>query len=200
MRVITGTFGGNRNRAPLEPTLHTARLVLRPLEVGDRRAITEYLCDRDVSRWLVRVPFPYRLVDADAFIEQCRITGRMGTALTLGLTLPNDPEARIFGVVALHSLDMEPEFGFWLAQPFWGRGLMSEAAEALLAFAYANLPIDTVISGAFAGNQASLAIQARQGFKVIGQSRKLSLAEGVMLDHVDTSLDRAAHAGRQPRP
>jgi RimJ/RimL family protein N-acetyltransferase len=200
MRVITGNFGGMRHRVSLEPTLHTTRLVLRPLEADDRRAVTEYLCDRDVSRWLVRIPFPYRLADADAFIEQARITGRMGTALTLGLTVPDDPQSQVLGVVALHSLDFAPEFGFWLGRPFWGRGLMSEAVEALLAFAFANLSIDAMISGAFEGNLPSLAIQARQGFSIVGRSRKLSLAEGVMLDHLDTRLTRTAYEARPDRP
>jgi RimJ/RimL family protein N-acetyltransferase len=196
MKLLSGAFGSWRPRAPLSPRIETGRLVLRPLEPGDAVAVAAYLDDVEVARWLVRVPHPFTVEDAADFIDQCRTTAGLGTATTLGLVVRGDDRAVVRGIVALHSLDTRPEVGFWLGRPFWGHGLMSEAVDATLAWAYASLDVDAITAGAFRGNVASLAIQARQGFEVIGMSQRPSLIEDRLLDHVDTRLTRARHAAR----
>lgn len=200
MKLLSAAFGSWRPRQALAPVIDTDRMVLRPLDPGDDSAIAGYLGDAEVARWLVRVPHPFTIEDAGDFVSQSRLTGDAGTAATLAMVLRGDGRARLRGVVALHSLDGRPEIGFWLGRPYWGHGLMGEAVDALLAWAFATLDIDTIIAGAFKGNKASLAIQARQGFEVTGFSRRLSLVEDRLLDHVDTSLTRARHAARPWRP
>lgn len=200
MKLLSGAFGSWRPRAVLSPRVETGRLILRPLEQADAEAIAIYLGDVEVARWLVRVPHPFTVDDAADFIGQCCATAALGTATTLGLVLRGDERSIVRGIVALHSLDTRPELGFWLGRPFWGNGLMSEAVDATLSWAYAELDVDTIAAGAFEGNVASLAIQVRQGFEVIGISRRPSLIEGRLLDHVDTRLTRARHAARPWRP
>ncbi len=200
MKLLSGALGSWRPRAALSPRIETGRLVLRPIEPIDAEAVATYLDDIEVARWLVRVPHPFTVEDATAFISQCCATSSLGTATTLGIVLRGDDRAVVRGIVALHSLDTRPEVGFWLGRPFWGNGLMSEAVEATLAWAYAELDIDAIVAGAFQGNVASLSIQARQGFEVIGMSRRPSLIEERLLDHVDTRLTRARHAVRPWRP
>lgn len=195
-------FGGSfMHRHPLVrvsavPEIITARLHLRALVETDCPAIVRYLDDYEVARWLVRVPHPFTLSDAAAFVDQSRVTARAGTAATLGLVDLGGASDTVIGILALHSLDGKPEFGYWLGRPFWGRGLMGEAVEAMLDWAFQALPLDEVSAGAFAGNVASLAIQRRQGFVEIGRSRRLSLAEGHDCEHIDTLLTRQAHAER----
>ncbi|BBE73499.1 GNAT family N-acetyltransferase [Oharaeibacter diazotrophicus] len=179
-----------------EVRLTTARLALRPLTSADAPALQRHLSDHQVSRWLARVPYPYGLADAFAFVDHVRLAAIAGSAVTLGVTRRAAGDD-VVGVVALHGLDGLPEFGYWLGRAHWGQGLMTEAAGALLAHAYGTLPIDEIVSGAFAGNDASLAIQARYGFVHEGRSRRQCLARGGLVDHVDTRLDRA---GFRPPP
>ena len=55
--------------APLaEARLATPRLDLRPLAGSDAPSIARYLADPEVTRWLARVPHPYRLADAVTFV------------------------------------------------------------------------------------------------------------------------------------
>ncbi len=176
-------------RAPLmEWRIATPRLDLRPLVGADAPALAEHLADPEVTRWLARVPHPYRLADAVSFVEQARLSAAAGAAVTFGLVLRERPEAGVVGVAVVHGLGGEPEFGYWLARDHWGRGLMGEAAAAVLE-AVRRLPIARIRSGAFAGNEASLAIQRRNGFVVTGTSHRLCLAEGRMKEHVDTVLE-----------
>ncbi len=196
MKLLSGAFGSWRPHAALYPRIKTGRLFLRPLEPDDAETVAAYLDDVEVARWLVRVPHPFTVEDAADFIGQCCATADLGTAATLGVVMRGDDRAVVRGIVALHSLDTRPEIGFWLGRPFWGHGLMGEAVDATLAWAYASLDIDAVAAGAFEGNVASLAIQARQGFEMVGMSRRASLIEDRLLDHVDTRLTRTRHAAR----
>lgn len=175
--------------APPVARIATARLVLRPVVRDDASAFAAHLCDLDVSRWLARVPHPYTRKDAEAFIEHVAAAGGAGTAVTFAIAPLSDPETAI-GVVAVHGLDGTPEFGYWLGKPWWGGGLMTEAAGTALTWMFANLKTTEIVSGAFVGNERSLRIQKRLGFKVAGHSRRECQALGRTLDHVDTRISR----------
>jgi RimJ/RimL family protein N-acetyltransferase len=185
--ILRGGSDGRTRRPLLETRLETPRLVLRPLAGSDAPAIAEHLVDPEVTRWLARVPHPYRLSDAVNFVEQARLSAVAGTASTLALVL-RDGSTGPVGVAVIHGITTEPEFGYWLARDHWGRGLMSEAAAAMLRHAREDLGLARIRSGAFVGNHASLAIQARAGFVVTGTSHRLCIAEGRMKEHVDTLL------------
>ena len=60
--------------------------------------------------------------------------------------------------------DDECELGYWLAQPFWGRGYMPEAAGELLRRAFEELGMTTVWCGYYDGNQKSKRVQEKLGF------------------------------------
>ena len=59
---------------------------------------------------------------------------------------------------------IECDLGYWLAEPFWHQGIMTEAAEALLAHAWNDLGIRRVWADYYEGNEASCAVMKRLGF------------------------------------
>ncbi len=97
--------------------IETERLLLRPPVPADAPAIARLVGDFEVSRWLAVVPHPYTLEDALEFIEH--ISGRWDRAITR--------DGELIGVVGITT-----SLGYWLGQPFWGCGYMSEAAGALV--------------------------------------------------------------------
>lgn len=185
-------------RAPyLDVRIATARLMLRPVGIADVPALATHLSDLDVTRWLARVPHPYGLSEARAFVDHVRLAAVAGSAVTLAITPRSiDEPGPAIGIVAIHGLDGLPEFGYWLGKTWWGRGLMTEAATAVVGWIYAHLKVDEIASGAFVGNEASLRIQDHLGFSVIGRSRRECQALGRDLDHIDTRLSRAAFTAR----
>lgn len=174
-------------RAPLlDVDLATPRLRLRGLRTSDAAALAAGLADFEVSRWLARVPYPYDADDALAFVDHVRHAAVAASAVTFGIVPAADPDGQVVGVVALHGLDGTPEFGYWLARRWWGTGLMTEATTAALDWIHDRLRPERITSGAFTGNHASLAIQRRHGFAVVGTSRRPCSARGGLVDHVDT--------------
>ena len=84
--------------------------------------------------------------------------------------------------------------GYWLGEPFWGAGLMSEAARAFVAHFFAMKPDDVLYSGAFSENAASLRIQEKLGFRRDGGNMFYSRPRDGEFPHVRPRLPRAASA------
>ena len=98
----------------------------------------------------------------------------------------------MIGNVGFHRDIEGTVIGYWLAQPFWNRGLMSEAVRASLDWYFETTAAPTLTSGVFHFNKASLAIQKKVGFVEIGTSSRLCLARGEEVRHIDTQLTHAA--------
>lgn len=57
------------------------------------------------------------------------------------------------------------ELGYWIGKPFWGQGLVTEAAEALLCRAFTELGMQRVWCGYYEGNEKSKRVQEKLGFR-----------------------------------
>lgn len=178
----------------MDVTIRTARLQLRPPVAEDAERIARFLDNFAVSGNLSRVPYPYRLADARAWLRSLlreRDVGETSFAIEL-------PGEGYVGQVGYH-LDKSGEtvLGYWLGQPFWNRGFMSEAAGAAVDWYFGACKAEVIRSGVFAFNKASLAVQTKLGFVEAGTSTLHCLARGEDLRHIDTQLDRAVWARRQ---
>jgi RimJ/RimL family protein N-acetyltransferase len=177
----------------MDVSIETERLQLRQPKMSDAERITQFLDNFAVSGNLARVPYPYRLSDAKAWLR----TWRPDTpAQETGFSIDLHGEGLI-GHIGFHR-DVEGcVLGYWLAQPFWSRGLMTEAVGASLAWVFGNSAADAIYSGVFYFNKASLAIQKKYGFEEIGVSTRLCLARGEDVRHIDTRLTRADWMAQQ---
>ncbi|MGB5559624.1 MAG: GNAT family N-acetyltransferase [Paracoccaceae bacterium] len=125
---------------------------LRPLEHRDAAEITRLICDWDVVQWLTMPPYPYALADAEWFI------GDEASDAAYGIEF----NGALAGIISLRN-----ELGYWLGKPFWGQGLMTEAAEALIADHFAN-STSSVTSAYIPGNAASCNVLTKLGFRDCG--------------------------------
>lgn len=179
----------------------TARLRLRPPAVADVASLFEAIDDVAIVRMLARVPWPYERDDAAAWVAaaQADHVARRGFHRVV------EDAAGLCGVLSLSFspvslFEPAPELGYWIARNRWGRGYASEAGRSFLAFAFGSLGVKAVRSGAFHDNPASLRVQARLGFEVVGQSGVFCLARGAKVAHIDTMLTRARLEEIGPQP
>lgn len=174
-------------------TLRTTRMLLRPAQLGDAEPIARYLNDFEVAGNLARVPFPYHLSDARAWLRTRRPDLPIEET-NFSIELPGQGLA---GHVGFHMGQEGPIIGYWLGRPFWGRGLMTEAVTACLDWFFDATAMDTLYSGVFHFNAASLAIQSKLGFTQTGRSALLCLARGAEVEHIDTKLTRSVWKARE---
>ncbi|MEH3105708.1 MAG: GNAT family N-acetyltransferase [Sphingomonas fennica] len=171
----------------------TPRLTLRPAWAEDAPALAAALDDPAVSGTLARVPHPYRLADAEAWIA--RPEERLPCAL---IFLHEGGACRLAGGVGLHDDEQgRPEIGYWVARDLWGRGIAREAGAALLAMADAALGLPWIGARHMVDNPRSGRVLAALGFRQTGRSAGIySLARGTVLPAL--SLER--HRPDLPRP
>lgn len=169
------------------PTLETRHLTIRAPQPADADAIAAGLADYEVARMLTRVPSPFFRQDALDWLGGLpNGIGSQGCAFAV--TLDEAP-------VGCIGFDWRPrgiELGYWLGRPYWRRGLMSEAVSAALGWYFAEVPGGIVHSGALSDNAASLKLQQKLGFAVVGLSNAFSLARNRSHQLIETRLDRAA--------
>ena len=177
----------------MDVTLHTGRLTLRPPRPGDAERLARFLDNFAVAGNLSHVPYPYRLADAKAWLRGFR---RDRPAAETGFTIDLAGEG-VIGHVGFHPEHDGVVIGYWLGQPFWNRGLMSEAVAAAIGWYFEATTADRLRSGVFHFNKASLAIQKKFGFVETGTSWRLCLARGEELRHIDTELARSVWAERR---
>lgn len=168
--------------------LLTPRLTLRPPAVPDAEDIALWLSDRAVARMLGPVPHPYDVADAEAWIARAQCEPN-----ALVYTIHRE---RLIGVVSLEGDMVEPRLGYWLAAPHHGRGLMTEAAGALLDHAFSTRSVRAVRSSVFADNPASVRVQEKLGFTVTGADEAWSLARAAAVGRVTTRLDAKRFTAR----
>lgn len=173
----------------MTPTLRTDRLILRAPQMGDAEPIARFLNDMDVAGNLARVPFPYHLSDARTWLATQKGDQRLNqTSFSIELA----GEGYV-GHIGYQPMGRGAILGYWLGKPYWGKGIMTEAAMAAVKWFFDTSDAPAIVSGVFHFNTASLAIQRRLGFVETGRSTLLCLARGAELEHIDTKLTRARY-------
>ena len=64
------------------------------------------------------------------------------------------------------------ELGYWMGKPYWGQGLMTEAAEALLAYGFRGLELEIVSVCTSPANVQSQRVIEKLGFTLEGRRRR----------------------------
>jgi len=146
----------------LIPCLETERLRLRGIALDDIVAIQTQFADYEVVRELdATVPWPYPAGGAERFVRN--VLAEQGEGRWVwGLFLRTAPSALI-GVIDLRRESAGENRGFWLARPFWGQGLMTEAADAVTRHAFAALGFPALILTNARGNLRSRRIKEKAG-------------------------------------
>jgi RimJ/RimL family protein N-acetyltransferase len=141
--------------------LATERLVLRAPQREDVKAIATLANDRRIAENLRRVPHPYGVVDAEEFLT---VVNRCDGEICFAITLDD----RLIGMCGLDPRDDAPEIGYWLGAPYWGRGYATEAARAVIDYAFGELEHAALQSGARVSNPASRRVLEKCGFQWTG--------------------------------
>jgi RimJ/RimL family protein N-acetyltransferase len=171
------------------PVLETARLVLRAPRFEDASTIATLVNDRGIAENTLRIPHPYALTDAQAFITAANAGGdEIVFVITTG-------DGSVLGCCGIGRLDGEhPEIGYWLGVPFWGKGYATEAARAVIDHAFGDLGYDVLVGGARVSNPASRRVLQKCGFEWtgVGLYRIRALASSAPVDRF--RLDRGLWA------
>lgn len=148
------------------------KVTLRRFKLSDAPSIYKYINNKEVCRWTARIPYPYPKKGAVEFIRRSRLNARKGQTINYAITLKGAREP--VGSIGLKKIDMknrQAEIGYWLGQPFWGQGIMTEAVRLMVNFGFENLKFHRIYAGAFLANKGSAKVLLKNGFKREGLLR-----------------------------
>jgi RimJ/RimL family protein N-acetyltransferase len=174
--------------------LELGRFIIRDWRAGDAEALVRHANNRRVSINLRDTfPWPYTARDAEEWIR----TATTATPVT-HFAIEIDGEAA-GGIGLRFGRDVfrqAAEIGFWLGEPYWNRGIMTEAVRAMTGYAFEHFPIVRIQAGVYDWNPASRRVFAKTGYTYEGCMRQTITKDGKVVDlHVYARLRDEGPAG-----
>ena len=158
--------------------------VLSSVERRDRAAVVRHLQEKEIWKNTLYIPWPYTKDDADAWIEG-RIQHRAEQPKETTFALRR-ADGQLVGVVGADDLNVgashRARIGYWLAKPYWGRGLMTKAVARYVDYAFAELDVVRITAEVFDWNEASARVLQKAGFTQEGRLRKHREKDGTLVD------------------
>ena len=176
--------------------LETRRLLLRPLRDDDAMAMAQALNNLHVSRNLARVKYPYTLAEAQAFIALQRAFDSRSVVCAIAFRAAPD---ELLGLIAYEfgSEKDGAEFGYWLRECCWGMRIMSEAAAALVQYAFIEGGVGALKSGHHTANPNSGRVLRGLGFTETHREMSFGLAQGKEVATIRLNLTRESWQSQQ---
>ena len=150
------------------PQINTSRLLLRAVTLEDAGDIFAYARNPRVLRYTTGTT-PRQLAQTEAFVRG--LVGKPDGAFAWAICLQG--HARVIGVVEFGVRDgTEGSVDYAVAEPYWNRGIMTEAIRAVLDWAFqTHAQLRTVSSSAMTANPASTRVQVKCGMKLLRLER-----------------------------
>ena len=135
---------------------------LRPLERSDANDLARHANNIKIAQNLTdQFPHPYSLDNANQFIE-----------MLLNKTPPNvlciEVDSAVAGAIGIHPQNdiwcNNAELGYWLAEPYWGKGIMTKAIGDMVSYGFEHFDINRIFARPFGRNKASQIVLEKNGF------------------------------------
>jgi ribosomal-protein-alanine N-acetyltransferase len=160
--------------------IHTTFGMVRPWSSYDSSALVKYANNRKV--WLNlrdAFPHPYTEASAVAFLE---MVDRQNP--TTFFAIATEAEA-IGGIGVSLNQDVHrltAEMGYWLGEPYWGKGFMTEAVARFTQYVFECFQLKRIYAEPYASNPSSCRVLEKAGFALEGRLRSSVIKDGQILD------------------
>jgi RimJ/RimL family protein N-acetyltransferase len=139
---------------------------LSAITAADAEIITAYMQDHEVSRYTRLIPYPYTLEMAQGWIASIADdVARHGRETLWAI---RDASGLLIGAIELHIGDPGrehvSEIGYWLAKPWWGRGIMTTVVKAVTELGFREFGVRRIVAPIFAPNAGSARVLEKSGF------------------------------------
>ena len=157
---------------PLQPTLRTPRLFLRPFSLADAPAVHALVRAREIADTTLSIPHPYEKEAAETWISSHLEMFNQGLSVHFAIILRESE--LLVGAIGLsiqltHSC---AEMGYWVGVPYWRRGYCTEAVAVVLEYAFRERELNRIYAVHFKRNPASGRVMQKNGMVYEGCLRQ----------------------------
>ena len=160
------------------PQLETKRLILKKIAIENSADMYSYSSLESVTKYLLWSPH-LNIHETKGYIEYLQREYRKGNYADWGITYKEN--GVFIGTIGFANIDMDNnsgEIGYVLNPAYHRRGIMTEALERVLEFAFGTLAMHRVQLRIMDGNEASVKLAEKMGFKYEGMLRDSILCKG----------------------
>ncbi len=177
---LTRREPGRRRICPSSMRIPLTRSTIRPLRLDDAPSLVRYANNRQVWRNLRDLmPYPYGEADAYAFISHSLVAPHP-TSFAIEV---DGAAVGVIGVRIKEDIERNTaELGYWLGEPFWGRGILSEVVSAFTRWALNEFNLLRIEAIVFEWNPASARVLEKAGYLREGTMRRSAVKDGVVID------------------
>ncbi len=161
-------------------SLATPSLTLRPWALADIPALVQNANNRKV--WINvkdRFPHPYTEEAARAWLG-------IANQISLDHNLAITRGGQAIGGIGLHRQEdvfqKTAEIGYWLGEPYWGKGFATEAVEKITTWGFETFDLQRIQAGIFEWNQASMRVLEKAGYHLEAKLEKSVWKDGQLID------------------
>jgi [ribosomal protein S5]-alanine N-acetyltransferase len=115
------------------------------------------------------VPYPYTVQDAEDYIKMCMAEEPQST---FAVQYKGELAGSIGLVPKKDVYRLSAELGYWIGEPFWGKGIATTSVKLIVNYGFKNLGLVRIYSGVFDFNKASCRVLEKSGFILEGTLKK----------------------------
>lgn len=161
---------------------------LRPWSIDDLDSLVKYANNINISKNLTnKFPHPYTTENGKWFID-------FATKDTPVHIFAIDVNGEAVGGIGIHPQDdiqcKNAELGYWLAEPFWNKGIITKAIPQIVAFGFKTYSIDRIFARPFGSNLASQKVLEKTGFMFEARLSKTLFKNGEYEDELIYGIRR----------
>lgn len=161
---------------------------LRPWHISDLDSLVQYANNPDIAKFMTNgFPHPYHEENGRNFIA-------FATKDDPIHIFAIDINGKACGGIGLHpQQDIQcknAELGYWLAAPFWGKGIITTAVKQVVDFGFKTFDIDRIFARPFGTNTASQKVLEKAGFTLEARFEKTFFKNGEYLDELIYAVRR----------
>ena len=161
---------------------------LRPWALTDLESLVRHANNPNIAKFMRDVfPYPYTEETGKQFIE-------FATKDDPIHIFAIDVNGEAIGGIGIHpQTDVHrknAELGYWLAEPFWGKGIITNAIKEITAFGFKTYDINRIFAGSFGSNIGSQRVLEKAGFILEAQFEKTYFKNGEFEDELIYAVRR----------
>lgn len=153
---------------------------LRPWKFSDKDSLVHY-----ANNWNIWInlrdafPHPYTAEDAEVWLNMV-VNKKPVTQFAIEA---DDKAIGGIGFIIKEDVQrLQAEIGYWLAEEYWGRGIVCEALRAITEYAFNNFDLRRIYADVFEWNTASMRVLEKAGYELEAVQKKCLIKNGEIID------------------
>lgn len=155
---------------------------LRPFKNTDIESLVKHANNPNIAKNLTNAfPHPYTVANAEGFIE---MVSQHNPTQVFAIAVGGWAVGGIGVYTQTDIYCKNMELGYWLAEPFWGNGIISSAIPEMVKYGFDNFQIIRIFARPYGPNLASQRVLVKSGFKLEARLEKTIFKNGEFLDEL----------------